>query len=53
MCFRKTRGFAPNGARNKIFQPVVVAYKHLAPNGAKTTTCKIRLIVRRTLETAH
>jgi len=35
MCLSENQYFAPNGARKKIF-PAVAAYKHLAPNGAKT-----------------
>ena len=48
--------FAPNGARIKILS--AVAYKYLAPNGAKTTTCKIQTIYcanfrGRTLEVSY
>ena len=38
MWVSETKRFAPNGARIKFF--TVVAYKHLAPNGAKTPKFK-------------
>jgi hypothetical protein len=52
MWLSATNHFAPNGARIKFL--TVVIYKHLAPNGAKTTTSKIQSrFVTRTLETRH
>jgi len=33
----ESKRFAPNGARIRFSS--VAAYKHLAPNGAKTITC--------------
>ena len=47
MWLSETKCFAPNGARNKFL--TVVAYKHLAPNGAKTTTSKIQTDLLREL----
>ena len=45
----ETQRFAPNGARNKVF-PTVAAYKHLAPNGAKTQPPKIQSDLLRELK---
>jgi hypothetical protein len=40
MWLSANKRFAPNGVRIKFLK--VVVYKHLAPNGAKTTTSKTK-----------
>jgi len=47
MWLSESKRFAPNGARIKFFS--VAAYKHLAPNGAKTTVCESTLMRSRIL----
>jgi hypothetical protein len=47
MWLSETKRFTPNGARINFF--TIVAYKHLAPNGAKTRASKIQTDLLREL----